>query len=115
MTDRLILLNIWLICTYWWLLISVPINLHAGYLPVDPEVVADRMGYLEQRYNELQELARLRRGRLDESLRLWQFFWDLADDENWIKEKQQIVSSTDIGHDLTTVKLLLNKHKVGQT
>lgn len=86
--------------------------LSLGYLPVDPEIVGSRMNHLEERYHELQELARLRRDKLDESLRLWQFFWDLADDENWIKEKQQIVSSTDIGHDLTTVKLLLNKHKV---
>ncbi|XP_071480653.1 spectrin beta chain, non-erythrocytic 1-like [Diadema antillarum] len=83
----------------------------SGYLPVDPEIVESRITHLEERYQELQELARLRRNRLDESLRLWQFFWDLADDENSIKEKQQIVSSTDIGHDLTTVKLLLNKHK----
>ncbi|XP_030854304.1 spectrin beta chain, non-erythrocytic 1 isoform X1 [Strongylocentrotus purpuratus] len=87
----------------------------SGYLPVDPEIVGSRMNHLEERYHELQELARLRRDKLDESLRLWQFFWDLADDENWIKEKQQIVSSTDIGHDLTTVKLLLNKHKALET
>lgn len=28
----------------------------------------------------------------------------MADEENWIKEKEQIVSVDDIGHDLTTGK-----------
>ncbi|KAJ8913948.1 hypothetical protein NQ315_015185 [Exocentrus adspersus] len=34
------------------------------------------------------------------------------DEDNWIKEKEQIVSTSDIGHDLTTVNLLLSKHKI---
>ena len=53
-----------------------------------------------------------RRARLDESRKLWQFYWDMADEENWIKEKEQIVTNGDIGHDLTTINLLLSKHKV---
>jgi spectrin beta len=36
----------------------------------------------------------------------------MADEENWIKEKEQIVTNGDIGHDLTTINLLLSKHKV---
>ena len=52
-----------------------------------------------------------RRARLEESRKLWQFYWDMADEENWIKEKEQIVSTGDIGHDLTTINLLLSKHK----
>jgi spectrin beta len=38
----------------------------------------------------------------------------MADEENWIKEKEQIVTNGDIGHDLTTINLLLSKHKVDQ-
>lgn len=57
-------------------------------------------------------LAVERRKRLEESKQLWQFYWDMADEENWIKEKEQIVSTGDIGHDLTTINLLLSKHKV---
>lgn len=53
-----------------------------------------------------------RRARLEESRKLWQFYWDMADEENWVKEKEQIVSTGDIGHDLTTINLLLSKHKV---
>ena len=79
---------------------------------MDPQVVADRITHLEESYQELQELARRRQDRLEESRKLWQFFWDLADDENWIKEKEQILSSPDIGHDLTSCNLLINKQKV---
>lgn len=46
------------------------------------------------------------RKRLEDSRKLWQFYWDMADEENWIKEKEQIVSVDDIGHDLTTGELL---------
>lgn len=63
-------------------------------------------------YAELVKLAVERRARLEESRKLWQFYWDMADEENWIKEKEQIVSTTEIGHDLTTINLLLSKHKV---
>lgn len=83
----------------------------SGYIPVDPQICQERIENLEQKYEELKNLARNRRDKLDESLRLWRFFWELADDETWIKEQAQIVSSTDIGHDLTSVNLLLNKHK----
>ena len=45
------------------------------------------------------------RKRLEDSRKLWQFYWDMADEENWIKEKEQIVAIDDIGHDLSTGKL----------
>ncbi|KAJ8895024.1 hypothetical protein PR048_000333 [Dryococelus australis] len=62
-------------------------------------------------YAELVRLAVERRARLEESRRLWQFYWDMADEENWMKEKEQIASQGEIGHDLTTINLLLSKHK----
>ncbi|XP_031340311.1 spectrin beta chain isoform X2 [Photinus pyralis] len=82
-----------------------------GYRPCDPILVLDRVQQLEDAYAELVRLAVERRCRLEESRKLWQFYWDMADEENWIKEKEQIVSTSDIGHDLTTVNLLLSKHK----
>jgi len=70
---------------------------------------------LQDAYAELVKLAVERRARLDESRKLWQFYWDMADEENWIKEKEQIVTNGDIGHYLTTTNLLLSKHKVDQS
>ena len=45
------------------------------------------------------KLAVERRARLEESRKLGQFYWDMADEENWMKEKEQILSTGDIGHD----------------
>ena len=70
------------------------------------------MNHLEAAYEELLQLAADRRARLHESRKLWQFYWDMADEEGWIKEKEQLMASPDLGHDLTSVHLLLNKHKV---
>ncbi|KAG8228277.1 hypothetical protein J437_LFUL006245 [Ladona fulva] len=82
-----------------------------GYRPCDPSIIVERVQQLEDAYAELVKLAVERRARLEESRKLWQFYWDMADEENWIKEKEQIVSTGDIGHDLTTINLLLSKHK----
>ncbi|KAG1659209.1 Spectrin beta chain [Nymphon striatum] len=82
-----------------------------GYKPCDPEVVIERIQQLEAAYAELVQLALERRNRLEESRKLWQFYWDMAEDEAWIKEKEQIISQGEIGHDLTTVHLLIRKHK----
>ncbi|XP_055390536.1 spectrin beta chain isoform X2 [Condylostylus longicornis] len=82
-----------------------------AYKPCDPEIIVNRVQQLEDAYAELVRLAVERRQRLEESRKLWQFYWDTADEENWIKEKEQIVSTDEIGHDLTTVNLLLSKHK----
>ncbi|XP_015125014.1 spectrin beta chain isoform X2 [Diachasma alloeum] len=81
------------------------------YRPCDPAIIVERVQQLEDAYSELVRLAVERRARLEESRKLWQFYWDMADEENWIKEKEQIVSTGDIGHDLTTINLLLSKHK----
>ncbi|XP_032787914.2 spectrin beta chain isoform X6 [Daphnia magna] len=82
-----------------------------GFGPCDPAIIVDRVQQLEDAYAELVKLAVERRARLEESRKLWQFYWDMADEENWIKEKEHILSTGDIGHDLTTIHLLISKHK----
>jgi len=82
-----------------------------GYKPVEPEVVKDRMRNLEAAYAELRKLSNQRRSKLDESRQMWQFFWDMAEEEAWMKEKEQLMSSPDLGRDLTSVLLLLQKHQ----
>ena len=87
--------------------------LSLGYRPSDPEMIRDRIQTLENAYEELKQLSEDRKARLNESRKLWQFYWDMADEEGWIREKEQLMSTPDLGHDLTSVHLLLNKQKVG--
>lgn len=83
----------------------------AGYKPCDPQVIRDRVAHMEFCYQELCQLAAERRARLEESRRLWKFFWEMAEEEGWIREKEKILSSDDYGKDLTSIVRLLSKHK----
>jgi len=74
--------------------------------------VSDRITHLTAAYEELLQLANERQSRLKEARKMWQFYDDVEDEEAWIKEKEQIMSSPDLGHDLTSIRLLLTKHKV---
>ncbi|KAH8028230.1 hypothetical protein HPB51_014185 [Rhipicephalus microplus] len=78
--------------------------------PADP-LVAERVKQLEEAYAELLALATERRRRLEDSRRLWQFYWDMAEEQAWIEEKDRILSSLELGHDLTMVHLLISKNK----
>ncbi|KAI4903228.1 hypothetical protein NFI96_021851 [Prochilodus magdalenae] len=82
-----------------------------GYKPCDPQVIRDRVAHLEFCYQELTQLAAERRARLEESRRLWKFFWEMAEEEGWIREKEQILSSDDVGKDLTGAVRLLSQHR----
>ena len=82
-----------------------------GYKPCDPRVIQERIHRLESAYSHLVELAVERRHRLEESRKLHQFYWDIAEEDAWIREKEQILSSLEIGHDLTAVNLLISKNK----
>ncbi|XP_055358641.1 spectrin beta chain, non-erythrocytic 1 isoform X5 [Betta splendens] len=82
-----------------------------GYKPCDPQIIRDRVAHLQFCYQELSQLATERRARLEESRRLWKFFWEMAEEEGWIREKEQILSSEDYGKDLTGAVRLLSQHK----
>uniref|UniRef100_A0A8K9XFT7 Spectrin beta chain n=1 Tax=Oncorhynchus mykiss TaxID=8022 RepID=A0A8K9XFT7_ONCMY len=81
-----------------------------SYKPCDPQVIKDRVQHLDLCYQELCALAAQRRARLEQSRRLWNFFWEMAELESWIKEKEHILSSLDYGKDLTSVLTLQSKH-----
>uniref|UniRef100_A0A671MIE5 Spectrin beta chain n=1 Tax=Sinocyclocheilus anshuiensis TaxID=1608454 RepID=A0A671MIE5_9TELE len=63
-------------------------------------------------YQELCALAAQRKARLEQSRRLWNFLWETAELESWIREKEHIFSSLDYGKDLTSVLVLQSKHSV---
>eukprot|EP00063_Salmo_salar_P035493 XP_014010328.1 PREDICTED: spectrin beta chain, non-erythrocytic 1 isoform X2 [Salmo salar] len=82
-----------------------------GYKPCDPQVIRDRVAHMEFCYAELSHLAAERCARLEESRRLWKFFWEMAEEEGWIREKEQILSLEDCGKDLTGAVRLLSQHR----
>ena len=84
---------------------------HPGYRPCDPQVIQDRVSHLEFSYQELSQLAAERRARLEESRRLWKFFWEMAEEEGWIREKEQILSAVEHGKDLTGALRLLSQQR----
>lgn len=43
------------------------------------------------RYSELQQLAAHRKRRLEDNRKLMQFWWDIADLENNLKEQEQVL------------------------
>ncbi|NXV83493.1 SPTB2 protein, partial [Atlantisia rogersi] len=81
-----------------------------GYRPCEPSAVRDRVAALELRYRELSALAAQRRDRLEESRRLWKFFWDVGEEEAWMREQERLLSSDDVGRDLTSSLRLLSQH-----
>lgn len=83
----------------------------ANYKPVEPAIVQDRCQKLTKAHEQLCDLADRRKKRLQQSKLLWQFCWDAAEELAWIREKEHILSSDEIGHDLTTVNLLISKSK----
>uniref|UniRef100_A0A7N6B4Q7 Spectrin beta chain n=1 Tax=Anabas testudineus TaxID=64144 RepID=A0A7N6B4Q7_ANATE len=80
------------------------------YKPCDPQVIRDRVQHLDLCYQELCALAAQRRARLEQSRCFWNFLWEVAELESWIREKENLFSSLDYGKDLTSVLVLQSKH-----
>ena len=56
-----------------------------------------------------------RHQQLEDSLKLHQFRHDAEDEVNWIRERNPLASSSDLGRTLTEVQNLLKKHSVLET
>ena len=64
------------------------------------------------RYKLLSEPCEIRRGNLQETLTLHQFYLDVQYELLWIQEKKPIAQSSDLGSSLTAVQNLVKKHQV---
>ena len=53
-----------------------------------------------------------RHQQLDDSLKLHQFLHDVEDEQTWMREREPLASDSDLGNTLTSVQILLKKHKV---
>ncbi|XP_060065678.1 spectrin alpha chain-like isoform X1 [Ylistrum balloti] len=80
----------------------------------DAENIKAKQIQVVQRYETLQEPMHDRKQKLEDALRLQQFLRDVEDEEDWIREKEPIASSTNRGRDLIGVQNLLKKHQALQ-
>lgn len=78
----------------------------------DENQIRQHQAEVEGAYNELLQLAAMRRARLEESLKLQSFYRNADEEEMWVTEKDYFVQSNDYGHDLNTAIILLAKHEV---
>ena len=65
------------------------------------------------RYCNLEIPLSRRRKQLDDSLCLYLFYRDLADEAAWVRAREPIASSADLGQNLLGVQKLSKKHTVG--
>lgn len=63
----------------------------------DAEAIKKRQTEVAERYEALKAPIQERRKMLGEAYNLHQFFRDVEDEEDWIHEKENIASSTNIG------------------
>ncbi|XP_022101019.1 spectrin alpha chain, non-erythrocytic 1-like isoform X4 [Acanthaster planci] len=73
--------------------------------------VQQRLDQLAYNWDELKNLAQDRGKKLEESLAYQEFLASVEEEEAWVNEKQNLLSSEDYGDTLAAVQGLQKKHK----
>jgi spectrin alpha len=73
-------------------------------------IISEKQAELTQVYQGLAGPCAARRKKLEDSLKLQQFFRDVDDEEAWIRDKVPIASSYNYGNSLSSVQNLIKKH-----
>ncbi|XP_075049076.1 spectrin beta chain, non-erythrocytic 5 [Mixophyes fleayi] len=75
------------------------------------DVLHTKVNYLHQLYQNLVTLSKSRRLRLEDILKLYQFFRDCGEEESWIHEKWQVLRLADPGRDLSHITSSIAKQE----
>ncbi|XP_030069558.1 spectrin beta chain, non-erythrocytic 5 [Microcaecilia unicolor] len=75
------------------------------------ELLQAKMQTLNQLYQRVTILSKSRRSKLEENLKLFEFFHDCREEESWIQEKWQLVKLAPLGRDLSQITASIQKHK----
>lgn len=86
--------------------------IHPLSLLFSSETVKIRQAQVDKLYEGLKDLAEERRGKLDETLKLYQLQGEIDDLEQWIAEKEIVAGSQDIGQDLAQVEVRVEWSKL---
>ena len=76
-----------------------------------PAVSFPRSEQLQSKLENLSQLARRRKEKLQDNSAYLQFMWKADVVESWIADKEAHVKSEDFGRDLSTVQTLLTKQE----
>ena len=69
----------------------------------DSREIKKRQTQLDDMCSDIKQLASSRHKRLQESLKLQEFYCKVEEEESWIREKEHIVSSAEVGRGLSHV------------
>ncbi|KAM3918253.1 spectrin beta chain, non-erythrocytic 5 [Leptodactylus fuscus] len=75
------------------------------------DLLQTKVKNLHQLYQNLVSLSKSRRLRLEELLKLYQFFQDCGEEEAWIHEKWQVLRLADPGRDLSHINSSIAKQE----
>lgn len=82
---------------------------------VDADLFADlvepKRQALNTNWDNLMAKAEERRAKLEDSLQAHQYLADAAEAESWMREKEPIIGSNDLGKDEDSTEALLKKHE----
>ncbi|XP_059484234.1 spectrin beta chain, non-erythrocytic 2 isoform X2 [Neocloeon triangulifer] len=78
--------------------------------PMSSEIVS-RTQALHELWSNLEQLAALKSAKLEDAAKAYQFYADANEAESWLKERQALVESRDLGQDEPSSQALLQRHK----
>ena len=67
---------------------------------------------LEAACQNITQLSAMRLGRLQESLKVQEFYLTVEEEEAWVREKEPLAYSLDFGRDRNSVVQLQQKHQM---
>ena len=76
----------------------------------DKVTAAERLASIEKRYKELQELTKLRKQRLLDSLSLYKLFTEADGVEQWINEKEKMLKTMVPGKDIEDCEIMKHRY-----
>merc|ERR1719376_1254093 len=74
-------------------------------------MIREKRQEVDENLSKLKKKLKKRRSNLQLSLKIYQFLYDVSEEESWINEKKLITSNKDCGIDLTSCSRSQKKHK----
>jgi len=77
----------------------------------DQKMIREKRRQVDKNLSNLKKKLKKRRTNLQLSLKIYQFLYEVTEEESWINEKKLITSNKDCGIDLTSCSRSQKKHK----